>query len=206
MTPLALLGRNPLLGRQSAELADTHRLYFVGSHVIVYRTRADATEVIPHKVAVGQGGARPFAGRESIALPCLRNPPRLVTGKAEWLPALTRLPVLQSGIAAWLRPWWSQAARLWLVRCRCLRRARRFLIAFLSGDLLCPFPRRCGMEGGGSGRQQIDPLRRSDRPADSGDLFHALGHALPLAPPLRGQLVGQSKGFVARRCGQRSAG
>lgn len=43
---LVLLGRNPLLGRQSAELADTHRLYFVGSHVIVYRTRSDATEII----------------------------------------------------------------------------------------------------------------------------------------------------------------
>ena len=53
------------------------------------------------------------------------------------------------------------------------------------------------MEGGGSGRQQIDPLRRPDRPADGGDLLHALGHAPLLAPPLRGQLVGQDKGFVA---------
>lgn len=43
---LMLIGNNPLLGHQSAELADTHRLHFVGSHVIVDRTRADASEVI----------------------------------------------------------------------------------------------------------------------------------------------------------------
>ena len=43
---LLLLGQNPQLGHQSAELPDTHRLYFVGSHVIVYRTRQDATEVV----------------------------------------------------------------------------------------------------------------------------------------------------------------
>ena len=43
---LVLIGNNPLLGHQSAEPADTHRLHFVGSHVIVDRTRADASEVI----------------------------------------------------------------------------------------------------------------------------------------------------------------
>lgn len=43
---LMLLGRNPQLGHQSTELPDTHRLYFAGSHVIVYRMRRDATEVV----------------------------------------------------------------------------------------------------------------------------------------------------------------
>ncbi|MEP6606950.1 MAG: type II toxin-antitoxin system RelE/ParE family toxin [Nitrosospira sp.] len=43
---LMLLGRNPQLGHQSGELSDTHRLYFVGSHVIVYRIRQDTTEVV----------------------------------------------------------------------------------------------------------------------------------------------------------------
>jgi toxin ParE1/3/4 len=42
---------NPQLGHQSRELPDTHRLYFVGSHVIVYRVQQDTTEVvrIPHQ-------------------------------------------------------------------------------------------------------------------------------------------------------------
>ena len=43
---LVLLGDNPGLGHPSAELPTTHRLYFVGSHVIVYRTREGATEVV----------------------------------------------------------------------------------------------------------------------------------------------------------------
>jgi toxin ParE1/3/4 len=43
---LMLLGENPQLGHQSMELPDTHRLYFVGSHVIVYRVRQDSTEII----------------------------------------------------------------------------------------------------------------------------------------------------------------
>jgi toxin ParE1/3/4 len=43
---LVLLDRNPQLGHQSSELSDRHRLYFVGSHVIVYRMRPDTTEVV----------------------------------------------------------------------------------------------------------------------------------------------------------------
>jgi plasmid stabilization system protein ParE len=43
---LVLLGRNPRLGHQSRELPDTHRLHFIGSHVTVYRTRQDVTEVV----------------------------------------------------------------------------------------------------------------------------------------------------------------
>ena len=43
---LMLLGGNPALGHPSAELPATHRLYFVGSHVIVYRTREEVTEVV----------------------------------------------------------------------------------------------------------------------------------------------------------------
>jgi len=43
---LLLLRRNPLLGRKSEDLPDSHRLYFVGSHVIVYRLRPQATEVV----------------------------------------------------------------------------------------------------------------------------------------------------------------
>lgn len=34
---LQRIGRNPAIGHRSPELPDTHRLYAVGSHVIVYR-------------------------------------------------------------------------------------------------------------------------------------------------------------------------
>ncbi len=43
---LLLLDKNPELGHQSTDLPRTHRLYFVGSHVIVYRVRQDVTEVV----------------------------------------------------------------------------------------------------------------------------------------------------------------
>ena len=43
---LMLLGGNAGLGHPSAELPATHRLYFVGSHVIVYRTQVEVTEVV----------------------------------------------------------------------------------------------------------------------------------------------------------------
>ena len=43
---LKLLAGNAGLGHYSAELPATHRLYFVGSHVIVYRTRDDVTEIV----------------------------------------------------------------------------------------------------------------------------------------------------------------
>lgn len=34
---IQLIARNPGTGRASTELPDSHRLYFVGSHVIVFR-------------------------------------------------------------------------------------------------------------------------------------------------------------------------
>ena len=43
---LLLLGQNPRLGHCSPELPETHRLYFVGVHVIVYRTRTELLEVL----------------------------------------------------------------------------------------------------------------------------------------------------------------
>ena len=50
---IIMLDRNPQLGHQSRELPDTHRLYFAGSHVIVYRTRQDATEVMRTCISAG---------------------------------------------------------------------------------------------------------------------------------------------------------
>jgi toxin ParE1/3/4 len=41
-----LLEQNPRLGHRSPELPETHRLYFVGVHVVVYRIRAKAIEVL----------------------------------------------------------------------------------------------------------------------------------------------------------------
>ena len=43
---LMLIEGNPALGHHSAELPTMHRLYFVGSHVIVYRARQDVIEVV----------------------------------------------------------------------------------------------------------------------------------------------------------------
>jgi toxin ParE1/3/4 len=43
---LLLLMQNSGLGHRSPELPEETRLYFVGSHVIVYRIRPNATEVI----------------------------------------------------------------------------------------------------------------------------------------------------------------
>ena len=43
---LRLVSRNPQIGRRDPVLPETHRLYFVGSHVIVYRTRGESLEVI----------------------------------------------------------------------------------------------------------------------------------------------------------------
>ena len=43
---LTRLGGNPGLGHSSADLPATHSLYFVGSHVIVYRMRAEVVEVV----------------------------------------------------------------------------------------------------------------------------------------------------------------
>jgi toxin ParE1/3/4 len=43
---LKLIGQNPHIGHHSDELQKTHRLYFVGSHVIVYRTSGQVSSVV----------------------------------------------------------------------------------------------------------------------------------------------------------------
>jgi plasmid stabilization system protein ParE len=40
------IGRKPDIGHHSDELPQTHRLYFVGSHVIVYRTAGPVIAVV----------------------------------------------------------------------------------------------------------------------------------------------------------------
>jgi len=40
------IGQNPNLGHGSPELPETHRLYFVGSHVVIYRTQDDMILVV----------------------------------------------------------------------------------------------------------------------------------------------------------------
>lgn len=43
---LQLLARNPAVGHTSPELPETHRLYFVGSHVVVYRDQETAIAIV----------------------------------------------------------------------------------------------------------------------------------------------------------------
>jgi toxin ParE1/3/4 len=43
---LQLLARNPALGQSSPDLPGTHRLYFVGSHVVVYRDQESVIAVV----------------------------------------------------------------------------------------------------------------------------------------------------------------
>lgn len=43
---LQLLARNPAIGQSSPDLPVTHRLYFVGSHVIVYRDQESAIAIV----------------------------------------------------------------------------------------------------------------------------------------------------------------
>ena len=43
---LKTLGQNPYLGHCSEELPETHRLYLVGSHVIIYRTQEEMISVV----------------------------------------------------------------------------------------------------------------------------------------------------------------
>jgi toxin ParE1/3/4 len=43
---LQLLARNPALGQSSPALPGTHRLYFVGSHVVIYREQESAIAVV----------------------------------------------------------------------------------------------------------------------------------------------------------------
>jgi len=43
---LQLIGGNPALGHHSPDLPQTHRLYLVGSHVIVYREQEAAIAVV----------------------------------------------------------------------------------------------------------------------------------------------------------------
>lgn len=40
------IGQNPNLGHCCPELPETHRLYFVGSHVVVYRRQGDMILVV----------------------------------------------------------------------------------------------------------------------------------------------------------------
>lgn len=40
------IGQNPNLGHGSLDLPATHRLYLVGSHVVVYRTQGDLISVV----------------------------------------------------------------------------------------------------------------------------------------------------------------
>ena len=40
------IGENPNLGHGSTDLSPTHRLYLVGSHVIVYRIQDDLISVV----------------------------------------------------------------------------------------------------------------------------------------------------------------
>lgn len=43
---LQLIGRNPALGSNAEELPATHRLYFVGSHVVIYRDLGSSIAVV----------------------------------------------------------------------------------------------------------------------------------------------------------------
>ncbi len=43
---LILLSKNSHIGRTDPTLLDTHSLYFVGAHVIIYRTRNDIIEIV----------------------------------------------------------------------------------------------------------------------------------------------------------------
>lgn len=43
---LHLIGRNPAIGHRSPALPDTHRLYLVGSHVIVFRDQEASVAVV----------------------------------------------------------------------------------------------------------------------------------------------------------------
>ncbi len=43
---LQAIGRNPQAGHRRDDLPDTHRLYFVGAHVIVYRTEDSCVGVL----------------------------------------------------------------------------------------------------------------------------------------------------------------
>lgn len=43
---LLLIGRNPGMGRRSPDLPETHRLYSVGSHLIVYRDQETSIAVV----------------------------------------------------------------------------------------------------------------------------------------------------------------
>lgn len=43
---LQLVARNPGLGQRSADLPETHRLYFVGSHVVVFREQGPTLAIV----------------------------------------------------------------------------------------------------------------------------------------------------------------
>jgi len=43
---LQRIARNPSTGSRAPELPETHRLYFIGSHVIIYRTQDASIAVV----------------------------------------------------------------------------------------------------------------------------------------------------------------
>jgi toxin ParE1/3/4 len=43
---LQAIGRNPAIGQHSQALPETHRLYLVGAHVIVYRDQASSIAAV----------------------------------------------------------------------------------------------------------------------------------------------------------------
>ncbi|NMG36651.1 hypothetical protein GRF61_19550 [Azoarcus sp. TTM-91] len=43
---LQRIARNPSIGNRAPELPETHRLYFIGSHVIIYRTQDASIAVV----------------------------------------------------------------------------------------------------------------------------------------------------------------
>ena len=43
---LNAIGQYPNLGQHCTELPETHRLHFVGSHVVVYRTRDNMVSIV----------------------------------------------------------------------------------------------------------------------------------------------------------------
>jgi toxin ParE1/3/4 len=43
---LKMIGQNPWIGHRSSELSALHRLYLVGSHVVVYRIQDEVISVV----------------------------------------------------------------------------------------------------------------------------------------------------------------
>jgi toxin ParE1/3/4 len=43
---LLAIGRNPAIGQARSDLPSTHRAYLVGSHMVIYRDKADAIGIV----------------------------------------------------------------------------------------------------------------------------------------------------------------